>query len=376
MVATSGGTKMNADALRATEELFAKQIENGLHPGAALAVYRHGEPVLDLYGGVADTESGRPVVEDTMFVLYSCTKPLAAFGVYVLWERGKLAWDDPVAKYWPEFAKNGKDAVTVRHVMTHQAGFPTTPAELTWDKWQDWDAVVQALENTSLQYAAGSVLSYHPMNFGWMCGELVRRIDGRPFNKFIQEELTAPLGMKDTYVGLPPSLEGRVSKVHAMEDADAAMRSPIANLPDLVSVWNRPEVHQAVIPAACGIATARDLARFYAMMQGGGVLDGVRLLKPETIAEVTKLQVEGPDPAAVGSYNRLCLGMALADPRAGFSRTKNIRTFGHAGAGTSVGWADHDSGLAVAIITNGFRPEGTNNARLAAFSQAVRNACL
>ncbi len=375
MVTTSGGTQMNAEALRATEELFFKQIDNKLHPGAALAVYRHGELVLDLYGGVADTESGAPVVEDTMFVFYSCTKPLAAFGPYLLWERGKLDWDDPVAKYWPEFAKNGKDAVTVRHVMTHQAGFPTTPAELTWDKWQDWDAVVQALENVSLEYQPGSVLSYHPMNFGWMCGELVRRIDGRPFNEFIKEELTAPLGMNDTYVGLPPSLEGRVSKVHAMEDADAAMRSPIANLPDLVSIWNRPEVHQAVIPAACGIGTARDLARFYAMMQGGGILDGVRLLKPETVAEVTKLQVEGADPAN-GSYNRLSLGMALADPRAGLSRTTNIHTFGHAGAGTSVGWADPDSGLAVAIITNGFRPDGTNNARLAAFSQSVRSACL
>ncbi len=376
MVATGGRAQMNTEALRATEELFFKQIENGLHPGAALAVYRHGELVLDLYGGVADTESGRPVLENTMFVFYSCTKPLAAFGIFVLWERGKLAWDDPVAKYWPEFASNGKSRVTIRHIMTHQGGFPTTPAELTWDMWRDWDAVVRAFENTSLEYEPGTVLSYHPMNFGWVIGELVRRIDGRTFDKFFQDELAIPLAMKDTYVGLPPSLEDRVSKVHAMEDADAAMRAPINNLPDLVSIWNRPEVHQAVLPAACGIGTARDLARFYAMMQGGGSLDGVQILKPETIAEATKLQVEGADPAAVGSYNRLCMGMALADPRAGFSRTVNTRTFGHAGAGTSVGWGDPDSGLGVAIITNGFRPDGTNNARLAAFSQAVRNACL
>jgi CubicO group peptidase (beta-lactamase class C family) len=130
MVVTKGRAQMNAEALRATEELFFKQIENRLHPGAAMAVYHHGELVLDLFGGVADAESGKPVVEDTLFVLYSCTKPLAAFGLYLLWERGKLGWDDPVAKYWPEFAKKGKDAVTVRHVMTHQAGFPKTPADL------------------------------------------------------------------------------------------------------------------------------------------------------------------------------------------------------------------------------------------------------
>ena len=375
MVVTADSVQMNTEALRATEELFHKQIENGLHPGASLAAYRYGKSVLDLYGGTADIESGKPVTEDTMFVLYSSTKPLAAFGLHVLWERGKLAWDDPVAEYWPEFAKNGKAGVTLRHVLTHQAGFPTTPAELTWDKWRDWDAVVQAMENATAVYEPGAVLAYHPMNFGWVIAELVRRIDGRPFDEFLREELTAPLGMNDTYVGLPPSLEGRVSRIYAMEDADANMRAPLANLPDLVAMWNRPEVHQAIIPAACGIATARDLVRFYAMMLGGGALDGVRILKPETVAEVTKLQAEGTDPAN-GSYNRLSLGLALGDPRMGFSRTVNIHSYGHAGAGTSVGWADPDSGLAVAIITNGFRADGTNNARLAAFSQSVRNACL
>jgi CubicO group peptidase (beta-lactamase class C family) len=375
MVIATDTTLMNVEALRATEEVFHQQIEGGLHPGSAIAAYRHGKLVLDLYGGMADAESGTPVAEDTMFVLYSCTKPLAAFGMFVLWERGQVNWDDPVGKYWPEFTKNGKAGVTVRHVMTHQAGFPATPAELTWDKWRDWDAVVQAMENATPIYEPGTVLAYHPMNFGWLVGELVRRIDGRPFNQFLQEELTNPLGMNDLYVGLPPSLEGRVSKIHAMEDVDASLRAPIANLPDLVAMWNRPEVHQAVIPAACGIATARDLARFYAMMVGGGSLDGVQILKPETIAEVTKLQVEGIDPTS-GSYNRLCMGMALADPRAGLSRTVNTRTFGHSGAATSVGWADLDSGLAVAIVTNGFRADGTNNPRLAAFSQALRTACL
>ena len=272
MVVTADSVQMNTEALRATEELFHKQIENGLHPGASLAAYRYGKSVLDLYGGTADIESGKPVNEDTMFVLYSSTKPLAAFGLHVLWERGKLAWDDPVAEYWPEFAKNGKAGVTLRHVLTHQAGFPTTPAELTWDKWRDWDAVVQAMENATAVYEPGAVLAYHPMNFGWVIAELVRRIDGRPFDQFLREELTSPLGMNDTYVGLPPSLEGRVSTIYAMEDADANMRAPLANLPDLVAMWNRPEVHQAIIPAACGIATARDLVAVLRNDAGRGAL--------------------------------------------------------------------------------------------------------
>ena len=128
------------------EELFQQQIQSGLHPGAALAVYRHGRLVLDLFGGQADSESGKPVAHDTMFVLYSSTKPLAAACLHILWERGKLAWDDLVAKFWPSFAQSGKAAVTVRHVLTHQEGFPETPGALSWDKWSDWDLVVRAME--------------------------------------------------------------------------------------------------------------------------------------------------------------------------------------------------------------------------------------
>jgi len=356
---------MDAQALGRVERLFREQIGKGTHPGAVLAAYRHGQAVLDLYGGVADRESGRPVAQDTMFVLYSSTKPLAAACLYILWERGKLGWDDPVAKHWPEFAQNGKAGVTVRHILTHRGGFPDTPKELTWDKWRDWDAVVRTMEGATPIYEPGTVIAYHARNFGWVIGELVRRIDGRPFSRFLRDELTGPLGMKDTYVGLPPSLEARVSRIYAMEDCDR---------PEMVSDYNRPEVHQAVHPAGGGISTARDLVRFYAMMECGGTLDGVRVLKLETVAEVTKLQVEGMD-RTLGQYVRRSLGMWLGDQRMGTSGTVDIHTFGHGGAGTSVGWADPDSGLAVAYITNGFRANVSNNPRLAAISQAIRDAC-
>ncbi len=366
MVVAADTVQMDPQALGSVEQLFREQIENGVHPGAALAVYRYGQPALDLYGGVADGETGKPVDHDTMFVLYSSTKPLAAACLHILWERGKLAWDDPVAKYWPGFAQKGKDAITVRHILTHQGGFPETPAELTWDKWRDWDAVVHAMEMAVPTYGPGEVIAYHARNFGWVIGELVRRIDGRPFNAFLREEITGPLGMDDTYVGLPPSLEGRVSRIHAMEDCDR---------PEMVSTYNLPEVHQAVHPAGGGITTGRDLARFYAMMERGGTLDGVQVLKPETVAEVTKLQVEGIDVTSQ-QYVQRSLGLMLGSPRMGSSGTVDIHTFGHGGAGTSVGWADPDSGLAVAIITNGFRANESNDARLAALSQAVRDACL
>ena len=222
------------------------------------------------------------------------------------------------------------------------------------------------MEDIRPDYPAGKVLAYHPRNFGWVLGELVARIDGRSFQQFLREEVTERLEMNDFYIGLPADLESRVSKEHATDDCDH---------PYQVSMYNKPEVHQAVHPAGGGIATARDLARFFAMMEGGGTLDGVKILEPETVAEVTTLQVEGMDLTNERTTKR-SLGLSLGDPRMGTSLTEDLRTFGHGGAGTSVGWADPDSGLAMAYITNGYREDGSNLPRLAAMSQAVRDSCL
>jgi CubicO group peptidase (beta-lactamase class C family) len=366
MVVAANAVQMDPKGLQHVEELFRNQIEIGVHPGAALGVYRNGKQVLDLYGGMADQQAGKPVESDTMFVLYSSTKPLAAACLHILWERGKLGWDDLVSGHWPEFAQNGKEQITIRHILTHQGGFPDTPSELTWDKWHDWDFVVNTLEKVKPIFEPGKLIAYHPRNFGWVIAELVRRIDGRPFRQFLQEEITGPLGMADTYVGLPGELESRVSKEHAMEDCDRMT---------MVTTYNRPEVHLAVQPAGGGIATARDLSRFYAMMIGGGTLDGTRVLKQETVEEVTKLQVAGMDHTLERPVRR-SLGLSLADGRMGSPDKMDDRTFGHAGAGTSVGWADPELGLAVGFITNGFRAEHSNTPRLSAISQAVRDACL
>ena len=358
---------MDPIAVQELQDLFRRQIDQGLHPGAGLAVYRHGRLAVDLWGGLADDAGGTPVAPDTMFILYSSTKPLAAACLHILWERGQLAWDDTVAQYWPGFAKHGKDGVTIRHVLTHRGGFPETPPELSWDRWQDWDYVVECMEDMIPDYPAGQIMAYHPRNFGWVIGELVRRIDGRHIGVFLREEIFDPLGLNDGYVGLPPELEHRVSRIHAMEDCDR---------PGMIRPYNRPEVHQAVHPAGGGIFTARDLARFYAMMCNDGELDGVRILKPETVAEVTALQSEAND-FSLGMRMRRSLGLVLDDSRMGATTKagEGLGTFGHGGAGTSVGWADPSMGLAVAYITNGFRASATNNPRLSAISRAVRAAC-
>jgi CubicO group peptidase (beta-lactamase class C family) len=366
MVVAAESTQMDPRGLDLVEDLFKQQIETGGHPGAALAVYRHGKPVLDLFGGLADRETGKPVAEDTIFVLYSSTKAVTSACLYILWERGKFDWDDTVASHWPGFAQNGKESVTIRHVMTHQSGFPDTPSHMTWDRWHDWEAAVSAMEQIPLDYQPGRVIAYHARNFGWVVGELVRRIDGRPIDQFVREEITGPLKIEEFHLGIDPSMEERVSKLHAMEDCDRTSQ---------VTIYNRPEVHTAVLPAGGGIATARGLARFYAMMAGGGTLDGVTTMKQETVAEVTKQQAEGLDHSLDRNVKR-SLGLSLGDPRSAAPGNENIRTFGHAGSGTSIGWANPDSGLAIAYITNGFRAEASNTPRLAEISQAVLDAAL
>ena len=355
---------MDSQKLEQVNQLFQRQVDEGLHPGAGLAVYRYGNLVLDIYGGIANTE---PVTAGTMFVLMSSTKPLTASCLYMLKERGQIAWDDLVSKHWPEFAQNGKETVTIRHIMTHRGGFPQTPESLPWTDWSDWSKVTRAMEQAIPIYTPGETLAYHPINYGWVLAEIVRRVDGRTFDKFLAEDLAAPLGMENTYVGLPTGLEGRVSPMHLMEDdADTSGYS---------GTFSRPEVLRSIVPGANGVATAGDLARFYAMMERKGSLDGATVIQPATAEEAVEFQVEGVDKS-IGVFAQRSLGLALGDERMGKSAGDPLKTFGHGGAGTSIGWADFDSGLAVGYITNGFRGTATNNARLAAVSQAVRDACI
>ena len=362
---TPDAVAMDSQKLEQVKQLFHKQINDRLHPGAGLAVYRYGNLVLDIYGG--DAKTGKPVAADTMFVLMSSTKPLTASCLYMLKERGKIAYDDLVFKHWPEFAKKGKETVTIRHILTHRGGFPETPESLPWTDWPDWSKVTRAMEEAPAIYTPGETLAYHPINYGWVIAEIVRRVDGRTFDRFIAEELAAPLGMSNMYVGLPAGLEDRVSPMHKMEDdADTSGYS---------ATFSNPVVLRSVVPGANGVATAGDLARFYAMMERKGALDGSTVISQATAEEAVEFQVEGVDKS-IGLFAQRSLGLALGDERMGKSTGDPLKTFGHGGAGTSIGWADFDSGLAVGYITNGFRGTVTNNARLAAISQAVRDACV
>ena len=367
MTADPETAAMDAEALRSVEELFRRQIEEGLHPAAAVAVYRHGRLVLDLWGGVADRESARPVEADSLFVFFSATKPLVAVCLHLLVEAGLCDLDEPVARYWPEFGHNGKEAVTIRHVLSHQGGFPQQPDGFGWDHLTDWEAAVRAVEEMPLLWRPGEAVGYHPLNFGWAVGELVRCIDGRPIERFLREEITAPLGMTDTYLGLPEEHHERVAALYSMDDEVD---------PRTAQTFNHPQVRKAVIPAGGGIGTARDLARFYAMMAAGGALDGVRVLAPETVDRATAVQVEGQVDRSLGIPMRWALGFHLGGHRTDlFGYNTSPRTFGHGGHGSSVGWADPDLGLGVGILTSGLRGAVPHAVRMAALSDAIRQAC-
>ena len=367
MVVAPESVGISAKGLEEVKALFHEQIEQGLHPGAAMAVYRHGKLALDIYGGMADTEAGKPVAEDTLFVIFSSTKPLVAFCWHILWERGQLEMGDWIGDRWPEFRRGGKEGVTVKHILTHTGGFPDTPPELTPDKLADWDACVEAVAKAPLRFQPGEAIAYHSLNFGWVVGEMVRRVDGRPISQFLKEEVTGPLGMNDFYLGLPASEEGRVAKLYVTEEIPTL---------EVVDVFNRPWAHQAVIPAGNGICTARDLARFYAMLGMAGTLDGVDVIRSGVIRSVAAVQEEGED-ALSGDAVKLGLGFAVDDYRMGTQRSSGRynHSIGHSGFGSSIGWVDLEERLAVAIITNGVRGEESNAERLRALSEAVRDAC-
>lgn len=363
-------TKLTKAALTEVERQFREQLSPlRLFPGAALAVYCQGQLVLDLAGGYADSQTGEQVGPDTLFPLFSGTKPLGAVALWQQIERGKLQLDDPVAAYWPAFAQNGKDGVLIRHILSHRGGFPATPAELTVDCWGDWEGAMRAIEAMPLANAPGTVSAYHFLTQHWASAELVRLLDGRPYEQYLQDEITGPLGLNETWVGLPVALEHRVARLHATDGTDEWGLSALRRMGGL-------RLHRLVVPGASGVSTARDMARFYAAIALGGELDGARILRPETVERMLTIEVENEIDPTFDVPVRRGLGFELGglpDPRRHWpGATSTIRTFWHGGFGSSVCWGDRDLGLAMSFLTNGVRRDEAGATARRDLSDAVR----
>jgi CubicO group peptidase (beta-lactamase class C family) len=342
--------------------------------GAQLCVYRYGKKVVDLWGG-QDTMGNRPYAGDALTVIMSCTKGVAATAALMLVERGRLDPEEPVTRYWPEFGQAGKEDMRVHHLFAHTAGLNGfDPAlEIGPRDLLDFGRCANALARMEPLWKPGTASMYHAITYGYLLGELVRRIDGRSIGRFVAEEISAPLEL-DLWIGLPAGEESRVARQYSrrpgatveqmtaffsslgvdLEDRIVrTMINAVAGTDEAMRLLDSREGHAAEIPAGNALADARSLARMYAATIGE--IDGVRLLNKDTVARARLPRNDGlnaPEPLAKFppfAPQRFGLGYMLtrfANPMLGET------SFGHDGAGGRVGFADPESGFAVAYLCN------------------------
>jgi CubicO group peptidase (beta-lactamase class C family) len=328
--------------------VLEQMVASGAELGLQLAVYRDGKLVVDTWAGVADRRSGRVVDGDSLFTVFSTGKGIVATCIHMLAERGKLEYDAPIARYWPEFAQNGKGTTTVRDALTHRVGVPLMPPNATPADLCDWDRICAYLAAEAPVWTPGTQSGYHAYTYGWLLGEILRRVDGRPIARFVAEELCQPIGAPDFYFGIPDAVEPRVATLEWVIDPPEVVPEPGSlaerQIPFGSLDWfNRPDVRRASIPGAGGITSARWLARKYAALIGP--IDGVRLLSQSQLEVATTLQYEGVD-AINQTAARRALGYTLGGLPHAPTGTRTT-AFGHLGAGGSLGYADPERGLAV-----------------------------
>lgn len=355
-------------ALDTLDSRLWHHLAMGVHPASAIAAYKDGELVIDLYGGNINSGDGSKVASDTLFSVWSCGKPLAAACLWVLKENGKVDWDDLVGDIWDGYGKNGKERTTVRHVLTHQAGVPTTPVaitEMAEAGQANWDTVVTTMESVDAEFEPGSAIEYHSMTFGFLVRELVQRISGQDFEEFFQAEVAGPLGLVDTTYRLDTERMPRLARLRSMPDFPD---------PTLADRGNSELFKFHPSPGGNGTSTARDLARFYSVLANGGSVDGTKWLSADTIDDVTSIHAEGLERVS-GNQHRRGLGVQVANDGPGrMGDHVGAHVYGHGGVGTCISWGDSELKAGVAIVTSGLQPDEVNDPRLQTFSQLVRDA--
>lgn len=334
--------------------------------GASVAVHVDGRSVVDLWGGIADQPTGAPWQEDTVAVIYSATKGLAATCLHILADRGKLDFDAPVARYWPEFAAAGKENITVAMVMSHQAGLPVWQEQLPDGALLDWGLATGRLAAEAPLWEPGTTHGYHAQTLGFLEGELVHRIDGRTIGTFLREEVAEPLGA-DAHIGLAASEHARVATlVFGDPDPNSALYRKLTTEPDWYGVKlmtnggghvsDLPSLYTAELPAHGGIANARALARIYAPLSRDGALGDVRLVGSERLtgmrmtrsASDCDLILRLPTTFTLG-YSKSWGARALGP---GNYVILGEHAFGTPGMGGSIGFADGAAKMSFGYVMN------------------------
>ena len=352
-----------APRFAAVREALAENFTARDEIGSAVCVYKNGVKVVDLWGGHMDTARHIPWQDDTLCIIYSISKSMCALCIHILADRGLIDLEAPVATYWPEFAQNGKAAVKVRHVISHNCGVCFADAAKPDDIFH-WNAMIRALEVQEPAWPPETKGAYNTVNIGYLAGELVRRVAGQRIQDFLHENVCKPLGA-ELYLGVPEDALGRCADLtpnpagNALAKAGSNPDSPVARAWKPMAIdknQNSTRFRTAGIPSFGGFAEARALARIYAALGNGGEIDGVRLLSPEAIQRATVTQWASEANAMTGLPMAMAMGFWKNMPS--FSPLGDSPdAFGHLGSGGARAFADPGRGLAVGYVTN-FQTEG------------------
>lgn len=365
-----------APGFEAVRDAFAANFADRGEVGAGFSAFHKGTLIANLWGGIADVESGRVWDEDTLILVFSTTKGATAMCANHLAQRGLLDVNAPVAQYWPEFAANGKANITVQHLLSHQAGLAWVDSEMSLDDALAWNPVISALEAQAPSWEPGSEHGYHATTYGWLVGEVVRRVSGKTVGTYLREELAGPLGA-EFYIGLPPEHDHRTASLISMlpkglsfdpnkdtSDVDPGVRemlkqfmgpdtplgkaltAPGGAFADLES-FNLPKTRAAEIPAAGGVATAKGIAKLYAACVSE--VDGHRILDPDVLDQAITQRTSGGNTILFNMDVQFGLGFMV---RSSLLPLGGPRSFGHFGMGGSMGWADPDAELGFGYVMN------------------------
>lgn len=356
-----------------TRQAIEIGIREGLHLGAQLFVSLRGEPVAD--GALGDDRPGVPLTPDHLMLWLSSTKPVAAVAVAQLWERAKLELDDPVARHIPEFGAKGKERITLRHLLTHTGGIRILDVGWPRDSWEEIVARICAMKPEP-RWVPGEKAGYHQASSWFVLGEVIRRIDGRPFDRYAREEIFEPLGMADSWIGMPRDrylLYRETGRIGAMWDVDKAGPTP-----PTPHGWNTEARCVSVHPGGNGYGPMRELGRFYEMLLQRGSLGGKRILSPQSVEALTARHRVGMIDNTFKHVLDWGLGFipnsALYDPETvpyAYGHHASRRAFGHSGFRSSVAFADPEHGLAVALLFNGTPSNAAHEHRIRAVLDAL-----
>ncbi len=344
--------------------LIESHIAEGRYPGAQIAIARHGQ--LALFRTFGEAALGTPATDETLWLLYSNTKVITAAATWILAEQGAFRFTDRISDHVPDFACNGKKDVTMMQVITHMAGYPNAlvPAAC----WEDHAKLREAVCNFSLEYTPGSRLHYHGQSAHWTLAVLIEALTGQDFRTFIREQLILPMGLgEEMHLGLPRNRMTRAADMHQPADKGVAA----------IADNNSPAWRRAGSPGAGGYATARGMAAFYQMMLAGGTLGGSRILGPRTLAYAIRNWTGDAVDAFMGMPMHRGLGPHLRGTTAtvrGLGSFAHPSTFGHGGVGSSYCWADPESGVSFAYLTNCRIPDPWHSIRLDTVSNLVHSA--